>query len=241
MSVVLQEWEASHTPWGVDRVRVCGLDVLRFSQRFGSVFTNFKGPTTDHVTQDEPIRASCRRNYTMCQHRAAAFFEAVLMLEMIGFSVALVLPYNTQTQVLLTIFAEMALLVFVVFVTPSRHILKNAVHLAVRVTDVSLLWYLYAHDVCEPLGDETQTAFVVVWSMLPYMYLVPTVFHALKSVGAKVAQRCKRKKVQARKGIAGPNQKRRPQRAVLATKRNQVKPHLTTVQRTSLHAQAIDM
>ena len=57
LNPVTRVWQPAKTEWGTDTVRACGCVCSRYSRRFDSTFSDYKGPPLATVANDGPTTA----------------------------------------------------------------------------------------------------------------------------------------------------------------------------------------
>lgn len=176
-------------------MRVCGKIVSRFGRRFGSTFSDFHGPAVvgdnddassfDEAETNSTAKGGCAAAFTRWRNNAAPFMEVVLMIEMMTCAVVLAFPLQPQVQVVVTIASEVVVVGFIGAILPFRDPLKNGVHAFTRLVDIALLCYLHGYYLCQPMDESTETAFVTIWTWMPYVHFLPALAAIIKGLVAK--------------------------------------------------------
>ena len=79
---------------------------------------------------------------------SVARLQVIVMAELACFTLALAMPYDPQTQLMVSIVVESAVVSVLLTCLPLLSVFKNVIYIAARVVDIALLSYLYLYDSC---------------------------------------------------------------------------------------------
>ena len=71
---------------------------------------------------------------------------------------------------------------------------KTALHVTVRCADVGLLAFLFSYSECSEMSVSTQLVYAVIWSLLPCIFLIVSVYDLVRVMAVAWHKQCTKRK-----------------------------------------------
>lgn len=86
--------------------------------------------------------------------------------------------------------------------SPLLSVAKTVLHVTVRCVDVGLLAFLFAYSECSEMDVTTQLVYAVIWSLLPCIFLIVSVYDLLRVMVIACHKQCTKRKKPSHAGGA---------------------------------------